>query len=145
MLRARVQVLALDVEGTLISNAVSQFARPGLHDFLEFCRSEFPRVLVYTRVGEQRFRKLAHQLILEKAAPPWFGNIPHLYWAGEHKDLRLVPGAAVETSLLVDDVEECVHPDQRDRWVRIEPFEQPYPVSDSELARVRGVLEGYLS
>lgn len=27
----RVQLLALEVEGTLISNAVSQFPRPGLH------------------------------------------------------------------------------------------------------------------
>jgi hypothetical protein len=28
-------ILALDLEGTLISNAISQIPRPGLHCFLE--------------------------------------------------------------------------------------------------------------
>src|SRR5262245_4845907 len=32
---SRLEVLALDLEGTLPSNAVSQIPRPGLHEFLE--------------------------------------------------------------------------------------------------------------
>lgn len=35
--------LALDLEGTLISNAVSQISRPGLYSFLEYCRNSFPQ------------------------------------------------------------------------------------------------------
>jgi hypothetical protein len=37
-------VIALDLEGTLISNAVSQFPRPGLYSFLEYCSKNFCRV-----------------------------------------------------------------------------------------------------
>ena len=40
-----VEVLALDLEGTLVSNAMSQIARPGLRDFLEFCGEAFPRIV----------------------------------------------------------------------------------------------------
>jgi hypothetical protein len=37
----RISVLALDLEGTLISNAVSQFPRPGLLAFLECCLPQY--------------------------------------------------------------------------------------------------------
>jgi hypothetical protein len=140
---ARVEVLALDVEGTLVSNSVSRIARPGLHDFLEFCRSGFPRVVVYTAVDERRFRDLAGQLVREGSVPAWFAAVPHLEWTGPHKDLALIPGAVVETSLLVDDLEACVHPGQRDRWVCVQPFAPPYSASDVELTRVTTVLAGY--
>ena len=138
-----IDTLALDLEGTLISNAVSQFARPGLARFLEFCRSSFPQVIVYTGVEERRFRRVAGQLIMEGSAPRWFGNTPHLYWGDEFKDLRKIPDARPETSLLVDDLEDAIHPLQKHRWVPIAPFERPYPSSDKELARVRRVLEEF--
>lgn len=139
------ELLALDVEGTLVSNAVSRVARPGLHDFLEFCRNGFPRVLVYTGVDERRFRELAWQLVSEGAAPEWFGQVTHVPWTGAYKDLGSIPGANVAASLLVDDMEACVHPEQIDRWVRIQPFEKPYPASDAELSRVMAVLTTYLA
>jgi len=53
------KVLARDLEGTLISNAVSQIARPGLFEFLEDCRKLFPRVVMFTSVNEDRFRSIA--------------------------------------------------------------------------------------
>lgn len=139
----RVETLALDLEGTLISNAISQFPRPGLFEFLEFCRNTFPRVVTFTGVEERRFRKVACQLILEGAAPRWFGDVIHVYWRGEFKDLRIIPDATVDTCLLVDDLEDIIRPDQKARWIRIEPFERPYPSSDSELMRVQGVLKRY--
>ena len=37
----KAKVLALDLEGVLISNAVSQIARPGLFDFLKIAGSFF--------------------------------------------------------------------------------------------------------
>jgi hypothetical protein len=144
MSTAGVEILALDIEGTLVSNAVSQIARPGLRDFLQFCRERFPRVVVYTVVDERTFRLLAPQLILDEAAPRWFGDLVHVHWTAEHKDLRLIPEAVPERALLVDDLEECVHPEQKDRWIRVAPFERPYPASDSELARVRAVLSAHL-
>ena len=39
----RPRVLAMDLEGTLVSNAVSQLPRPGLYDFLEWAAATFER------------------------------------------------------------------------------------------------------
>ena len=141
---ARIQTLALDLEGTLISNSVSQFARPGLFEFLEFCREGFPRVVVFTGVEERRFRTVAAQLIVDNAAPRWFGDLCHVYWRGEFKDLAEIPGADVDRCLLVDDLEQAIHPNQKERWIPIVPFERPYPASDRELQRIHGVLAGYI-
>jgi hypothetical protein len=51
--------IALDLEGTLISNAVSQFPRPGLFTFLEYCHENF-RLVIFTAVNEVRFRSIEH-------------------------------------------------------------------------------------
>jgi hypothetical protein len=48
------KVLALDLEGTLISNAVSIFPRPGLYNFLEFCHDTFDKIVLFTSVSEER-------------------------------------------------------------------------------------------
>jgi NLI interacting factor-like phosphatase len=58
--------IALDLEGTLISNAVSQFPRPGLFTFLEYCHENFDRLVMFTAVNEVRFRSIAR--ILFRAA-----------------------------------------------------------------------------
>jgi len=57
MMVARLEVIALDLEGTPVSNAMSQIARPGLHEFLEFCRRAAPRVVIYTSVPEAKDAK----------------------------------------------------------------------------------------
>jgi hypothetical protein len=137
-----IETLVLDLEGTLISNALSQIPRPGLLGFLEFCRPRFPRIVVYTGVREQRFRKVAFRLIVDGFAPRWFGNVAHFYWSREYKDLRDVVGPNLQTTAIVDDMEECIHPDQRDLWIPIEAFERPYPESDRELDRLKQTLEG---
>jgi hypothetical protein len=54
--------IALDLEGTLISNAVSQFPRPGLFTFLEYCHQNFDRVVIFTAVNEVRFRSISRTL-----------------------------------------------------------------------------------
>src|SRR5690606_29950088 len=66
------KVLALDLEGTLISNAVSQIPRPGLFDFLTRCRDSFSRIVMFTTVSEKRFRDIAGLLVKEGFAPTWF-------------------------------------------------------------------------
>ena len=47
----RIKTIALDLEGTLISNAMSQIPRPGLFSFLEECRRLVERVVMFTTVG----------------------------------------------------------------------------------------------
>ena len=90
------RVLALDLEGTLISNAMSQIPRPGLFAFLEKCRELFPRVVMFTTVKEERFRKIAHLLVEENVAPTWFASVEYVTWEGKTKDLSFVLDAEIQ-------------------------------------------------
>lgn len=141
----RPSVLALDLEGTLISNAVSQIPRPGLFTFLERCRELFPRIVMFTTVSETRFRAIASVLIQERATPTWFGELEYVSWTGATKDLALIRDAAVEDCLLVDDFEAYVHPGQHAQWICIDSFSHPYEASDTELITVFEKLRVQLS
>ena len=136
-----IEVLALDLEGTLISNAMSQIARPGLRDFLEFCGAAFPRLVIYTFISEDRFRQIARMLVNEGSAPGWFDALRYVEWDGKIKDLRRIAGADPERTVIVDDYEPYIHPRQRRQWVAIHPFDAPYPEDDRELLRIRRILE----
>jgi hypothetical protein len=129
-------VLALDLEGTLISNAVSCFPRPGLYAFLEFCRDHFPRVVLFTTVPEARVRPILDTLVAEGTAPSWLSQIECVSWSGPIKDLRFIGNVEADHALLVDDLESYVHPQQRAQWVPIALFAAPYPQTDRELTRV---------
>ncbi len=137
----RFTVLALDLEGTLISNAMSQIPRPGLFAFLERCRVLFPRVVMFTTVNEERFRRIATLLVADGAAPAWFADIEYVAWEGETKDLTFIPGAAVGETLLVDDFEVYVHPGQESQWIEVDYFDAPYDEQDTGLARVLVALQ----
>lgn len=129
----QISVLALDLEGTLISNAISQIPRPGLLNFLIKCRALFPRIVMFTTVSETRFRAIAHLLVAEGAAPDWFAELEVVDWTGKTKDLALISAAALEDCLLVDDFEGYVHSGQREQWVSVACFAHPYATSDREL------------
>ena len=137
----QVKVLCLDLEGTLISTAVSQFPRPFLREFLDGCRQLFERIAIYTSVPEQCFRTIAALLVEEGAAPTWFLDVEYVEWHGPIKDLAFVPEAAESEILLVDDTPSVVHPDQRARWIPVVPFDAPYLLSDDELMRSLQELE----
>ncbi len=141
MMVARLEVLALDLEGTLVSNAMSQIARPRLHEFLEFCRRAAPRVVIYTSVPEAKVREVTANLVAEGSAPGWFENAEVVQWSGCTKDLAVIPGATVERTVLIDDYEGYVVPGQRRQWLPIGSYSAPYPADDTELRRVRQVLE----
>lgn len=130
------KVLALDLEGTLISNAVSQIARPGLYDFLEDCRKLFPRIVIFTSVSEERFRSIATLLIREGYAPNWFADIEYISWSGETKNLIFVDGAAPEEILLVDDYEKYIHPGQESQWIKAPEFDYQYSDDDLGLREI---------
>jgi NLI interacting factor-like phosphatase len=136
MTASNITVLALDLEGTLISNAVSCFPRPGLRPFLEFCHAHFRRVVIFTTVPEPRGRSILAALADEGMAPAWIREVEFVRWTGKVKDLRFIEGAETAGVLLVDDLEAYVHRDQRAQWILIEQFAAPYPESDRELMRV---------
>jgi hypothetical protein len=134
-------VLALDLEGTLISNAVTQFPRPGLRDFLDRCHVLVPRLVMFTTVREQRFRTIATTLVAEGSAPGWFQTMEYINWEGPTKDLAFIVGADLARTLLIDDCSEYVHPGQESNWLSIEQFAAPYGDEDRELSRVLSLLQ----
>ena len=117
------KILALDLEGTLISNAMSQIARPGLYEFLCECRELFTRIVMFTAVSEEMFRPIAERLVADGVAPEWFRDIEYVRWSGPTKDLAFVPGAAAGDVVLVDDFEIYVQPGQESQWVQVPLFE----------------------
>jgi hypothetical protein len=129
-------VIALDLEGTLISNAVSQFPRPGLYSFLEYCHKNFYRIVIYTAVSEFHFRNIAKTLVDLGEVPDWFANLEYIRWNGKYKDLSLVPGTNTSSIVLIDDREEYIKPEQKDRWIYIPGYDYPYSKDDSELGKV---------
>lgn len=140
----RIKVLALDLEGTLISNAVSVFPRPHLKLFLDRSRGMFERLVVFTTVSESRFRTIATTLASEGVVPSWFRELEYVDWSGPTKDLAFIPTCDAGEALLLDDLEAYVHPGQLERWVRIHQFEPPYAETDAELLRVLKGLEARL-
>lgn len=135
------RVLALDLEGTLISNAMSQFVRPGLYAFLETCFERFAHVVLFTAVGKSRAMGILTQLVREGCVPEQTATMRYVDWDGEHKDLRFVQQFFSEVPLsdifLVDDLEAYVMPGQRDQWVPIQSWASPYSLDDQELIRLQ--------
>ncbi|MEL6547304.1 MAG: NIF family HAD-type phosphatase [Myxococcota bacterium] len=134
-------ILALDLEGTLITNAVSQFPRPGLREFLEFAQTSFERVVIYTAVSENRTRPIIEQLYSEGVIPDSFAtDWIYVDWSGAKKDLRLIPHCEPENVLLVDDQETYILETQLSQWIPIVEYAVP-DSEDQELFRVRRLLE----
>ena len=130
----RIKTIALDLEGTLISNAMSQIPRPGLFSFLEECRRLVERVVMFTTVSEPVFRRIATTLVEEAYAPGWFAALEYIDRDGETKNLALIPGCQASEALLVDDFEIHVHPGQEAQWIAIPLFAAPYPLEDDGLS-----------
>lgn len=128
----RPSILALDLEGTLISNAVSQIPRPGLYEFLESAKSLFEGLVIFTTVPEPRFREIADLLACEGAAPGWFARLPYIDWTGPTKDLANV-SQPIGSAWLLDDYAPYVQPGQEHCWVPVQLFCSPYPEDDAEL------------
>jgi hypothetical protein len=115
-----IRVLALDLERTLIDDALSARPRPGLFGFLAFCQERFERLVLFTSVEEADARAVMEGLARGgHVPPPFLARLEYVAWSGEFKDLGFVPGAATDEVLLVDDDAGWVRPDQRDRWVAI--------------------------
>ncbi|MEZ9668461.1 NIF family HAD-type phosphatase [Vibrio breoganii] len=120
MARHTIEVIALDLEGTSISNAISQIPRPHLHTFLDGCLQITERVVIFTTVSKHRFREIAKLLVSEGKAPAWFASMEYITWSGHKKDLAFIPHAKPEGIVLVDDVEEYVAEGQHAQWIEVD-------------------------
>ena len=133
------KVLALDLERTLISDAMTAVPRPGLFDFLTFCHERFERVALFTTVDEEATREVMDELCERGHVPPaLLSRLEYVQWTGEFKDLVFIRDATSDEVLLVDDDAGWIRPDQRDRWIAVAGWDGG---PDSELLRVQSVLD----
>lgn len=117
--KPRHAIIALDLEGTLISTAISQYPRPGLYRFLEGCH-RLGRVVFYTTVPPERVRPIAERLVDEGLAPAWFRQVEIVDWSRRGgKDLNAIAGAAGASVVLVDDMVENAVPGQEAQCIEV--------------------------
>ena len=131
--------IALDLNGTLISNGFSLFPRPGLHALLETCREVATHIVVFTGMRQARAEQVVATLVRDGHAPTWFAEVDILADSEGAKDLRHVcedPSRA----LLLDNSPENALPNQRDRLLQVATFAHPYPDDDRELERAACAL-----
>ncbi|AWH33940.1 hypothetical protein C1930_14260 [Stenotrophomonas sp. SAU14A_NAIMI4_8] len=130
--RLQPSILALDLEGTLISNAVSQIPRPGLLRFLGEIKDIFSQLVLFTTVPEPQVRNILSLLAEEGEIPDWFKYSNYIQCLGSTKDLLLV-SPLLGTALLLDDHQSYIHPGQEKFWIKAPLFASPYSPHDDGL------------
>jgi hypothetical protein len=136
-------IICLDIEGTLISNAMSQIPRPGLYKFLEELNQITDEVVIYTTLTELKLRVILDILREEEAIPEWFAFAYRVPWSGKKKHLSYAAhkGAVEKRAIyLVDDYQGYIADEDREHWIPIRQFEQPFAEEDHELDRVLEVV-----
>lgn len=142
------KVLALDLERTLISDAMNREPRPGLFAFLQWCMENFERVALFTSVSRPTVESVLAELWQSHQIPTAFlDRWEYIIWQGKYKDLPFVPGATLEEVILVevilvDDDLGWAASGQEEQALAIAEYD-PYLVhgDDTELERIRQVLQ----
>ena len=122
-------LLCLDLEGTLISNAISQIPRPGLHDFLEEVALLCDLVL-YTSVSAGRTRAIQQLLVEEKSVPCWFAGLDTIRPVGT---IKYQSACGRSDAYLLDDQGGVIAPGERKWWIPIKEYLPPYSRDDRGL------------
>ena len=122
-------LLCLDLEGTLLSNAVSQIPRPGLYPFLEHS-AELCDLMIYTSVSEKRASAIQKLLVAEHTAPMWFSDLDVIRPAGT---LKPKSACGREDAFLLDDQEGVIVPGEEEWWIQIPEYRPPFADDDRAL------------
>ena len=138
------RIIALDLEGTLISSAAKPLPRPGLRKFLEFCKENFDEVVIMSAVPEWMFREVAGEFAIQRIVPAWFFNARYVNWKEPYKDLRNIGHPKLEEILLLDDNWTVVHPDQIDQYLPLKCWLPPFD-PDNELEEVMNRIRARMS
>ena len=134
-------ILALDVEGVLVSNGVSQFPRSGLATFLDSCRALADDMVLFTSCNPVVVAGLQQTLVQEGAAPAWFADLAILYSPDGVKDLTRL-GQPLDRVAIMDD-QPTTPVEQRHRWIPVVKWESPYAADDA-LAKASVALRDFL-
>ncbi len=122
-------LLCLDLEGTLISNAVSQIPRPGLYEFL----SEVEKIcdlVIYTSVCKERVVLIQSLLVGEGSVPEWFSDIEVIVSTGNLKP-KSCSGRGL--AYLLDDQQSVIVSGEEGWWIPIPEYQPPYSETDQAL------------
>lgn len=139
-------VIALDVEGTLISNGMSQFPRPGLRRFLEKLSSLDVEIVVYSTLSNNVIDEVLSNLSSDGEIPLWFLNCRRVPWQGGCKSIRDAEKSDENCiAMLVDDYEGYVCSGEEDYWIEVPTFSPPYRESGKVLQNVLQKIEAVLS
>jgi hypothetical protein len=122
-------LLCLDLEGTLISNAVSQIPRPKLHAFLEEVH-DLCDLVIYTSVSEERTRAIQKLLVSEGKVPAWFQNLDVIR---PTETLKPKSATGRDDAYLLDDQPDVVVPGEEAWWIAIDEYLPPYSDDDQAL------------
>jgi hypothetical protein len=121
--------IAIDLEGVLISSAVSQFPRPGAGSLVAACRRAADRVVLYTSVPGDRAAEIVARLVAEGHPPEApFDAIVHA-----PSSVKPLHGVA---DVLFDDAAD-VAPGEEHRLVRVAGYD-PTDVDDTVLTGLAG-------
>jgi len=138
--------LALDIEGTLLSQVSKKVPRPGLYQFLEFCHGQFERVVFLSFVDEERGRAVLNSMADSGHMPDWVRTAEYFQAIGGRpgaKDLRQL-GVDPEQAVLVDDQPQVLPREQLHRLVQVPEFKEPFDEDDRVLKDVRSRLQSLL-
>lgn len=138
----KLAILALDVEGVLVSNGVSQFPRPGLSAFLAACREVADEIVLFTSCNPAVVAKMQRLLVDEGEAPEWFAGLKILYSADGVKDLTRL-ATPLDRVAILDDV-PTPPIEQRQRWIPVQKFASPYSREGDGLAVAMDALRKLL-
>lgn len=130
-------LFCLDLEGTLISNAVSQIPRPGLYRFLD-CTAELCDLMIYTSVSPARVEAIRNLLVVEQQAPGWLMDLPVIR---PEKTLKPKPACGRDVAFLLDDQPYVVVPGEKEWWIQIPEYLPPYSEEDRALNDALEVIE----
>ncbi|WP_417583221.1 NIF family HAD-type phosphatase [Nitrincola sp.] len=129
-------LLCLDLEGTLISNAVSQIPRPGLHEFLSTV-GEMCDLLIYTSVSEERVTSIQSLLVAEGVVPEWFADLAVMVSTG---NLKPKSCCGRDRAFLLDDQPSVIVPGEESWWIAIPEYLPPYSETDQAFKAVLDVI-----
>jgi hypothetical protein len=116
------RTISLDLEGTIISTAVSQIPRPHLAEFGSFCMDFADGVEIRTGVNQEVAEEIMRLLVSEGSLPPRF-RYEIVDWdrRTDRKDLTNT-GMPLERIVHIDDVPAFALPSQKHRWIIVPEF-----------------------
>ncbi len=135
------KVVALDLEGTLISSAVRPVPRPYLNHFLSYCMKTFNNVVIYSSVKKERVDSVWSELFVQGFIPEELREIKSVHWKGRYKNLKFIKGFEPKQIVLIDDTEAWIEPSQKSQWIKIKQWSYPFSNNDQELKRIIALLK----